>query len=217
MMATENLQPQIAAFFPGNEVTGAMWRRGELRAPLADEIVAAVDPRIPARPTGHTRTTLIEGVTRGRAAPLFVTRLLPGLNLVEYPYERMVSFSDLRPDGSVHNDMVFSGKAYDMYIEGTTDADQVVRYQVGVILLGSPQSPEWNHLYKLGRIPILSFKARIVDGKKLDEQVSYPLPNQTLFTIFLKNNPFYRLWLQRSSSKSADGAQPRPPAASPPR
>ena len=91
------------------------------------------------------------------------------------------------------------------------------RYQVGVILLGSPQSPEWNHLYKLGRIPILSFKARIVDGKKLDEQVSYPLPNQTLFTIFLKNNPFYRLWLQRSSSKSADGAQPRPPAASPPR
>jgi hypothetical protein len=171
---------------------------------------------MPARPTGHTKTTLIEGVTRGRAAPLFVTRLLPGLNLVEYPYEQMVSFSEFRPDGSVHNDMVFSGKIYDMFIEGTTDADQVGRYQVGVILLGSPQSPEWNHRYKLGRIPVLSFKARIVGGKKLDEEVAYPWPNQTLFTIFLKNNPFYRLWLQRrSSDQQAGGAQARPPAATP--
>ena len=32
-------------------------------------------------------------------------------------------------------------------------------------------------------------------GKMHDEEVSYLWPNETLFVIFLKNNIFYRLWL----------------------
>ena len=91
--------------------------------------------------------------------------------------------------------MVFSGHTYDIYIEGTTDADNIGRYEVGLILLGTPQSAEWNHKYRQGRIPLLRIKARIEGGEMHDEKVSYLYPNQSLFTIFLKNNIFYRLWL----------------------
>jgi hypothetical protein len=90
---------------------------------------------------------------------------------------------------------VFSGRTYDIYIEGSTDADRNGRYEIGVILLGSPQSAEWNHTYRQGRIPILKVKARIEGGRMHDESVTYPYPTQSLFTIFLKNNSFYRLWL----------------------
>ncbi len=201
MLATESLQPQVAAFFPGNEVRGAMWREMQTRSPLRDVIINAIEPRHPVHPVGTCKTTLIEGVTTGRAAPRFVARVFPGLNLVEYEYEKMVGFSEYHADGSADNDMIFDGKTYDLYIQGTTDANQIGRYNVGVIVLGSPQSAEWNHRFKQGRIPVLKFSALIADGKKIDESITYPWPNETVFTIFLKNNYFYRLWLEGRKEK----------------
>lgn len=197
MMATKNLQPQVADVFPGNELRGTMWRDLEIRTALDEAILNAMDPRLPTRPVGQGKITLIEGVTRGRAAPRFVTRVFRGLNLVEYEYKRMIGFTEHRADGSTYNDMVFSGKTYDLYIEGVTDAERVGRYEVGVILAGTLQSPEWNHRFKQGRVPVLKFKAKLVGGKKVDEEISYPWPNETMFTIFLKNNYFYKLWAAR--------------------
>ncbi|NQU76274.1 MAG: hypothetical protein HQ546_08195, partial [Planctomycetes bacterium] len=212
MMATKNLQPQVTAIFPGNELRGSLWRELHLSTPLQEALANALDPRLPVHAVGEGVTTMFEGITRGRAAPRFVTRVFPGLNLVEYEYDRMVSFSEFRPDGSAYNDMIFSGKVYDIYIEGTTDARQIGRYEVGLILLGTPESPLWNHRYKQGRIPLLKFKASIIDGRKLDEEVSYPWPNQTMFTIFLKNNYFYRLWVEsrKNNTTAVDQHAPAP-------
>jgi len=201
MMATESLQPQVAAFFPGNEVHGAMWRELQTRSPLRDVLINAIDPRHPVHPVGTCKTTLIDGVTTGRAAPRIVTRVFPGLNLVEYEYETMVGFSEYHADGSADNDMIFDGKTYDLYIQGTTDANHMGSYDVGVILLGSPQSAEWNHRFKQGRIPVLKFSAKIVGGKKIDEEITYPWPNETAFTILVKNNYIYRLWLDSRKKK----------------
>ena len=82
-------------------------------------------------------------------------------------------------------------------MEGATDSNNIGRYEIGLILLGSPQTPEWNHIYKQGRIPILKFTARIEGGKMHDEEVSYLWPNEALFTVFLRNNIFYRIWLNK--------------------
>lgn len=202
MQASEFLQPQIAAQFPGNILHGSMWTRRELSVPLVHALAETLNPQARAYPVGEGVTRLLDGVTEGRAAPHFVTRLLPGLNLVEYEYDEMVGFATYEEDGAVLNDMVFSGKRYDMYIEGLTNAEGRAEYEVGVILLGTPQTPAMNHQLKLGRIPILKFRARIEDGRKLDEQVTYPWPNEAAFSMFVRNNLFYRLWLERQRQPS---------------
>jgi len=195
VIAAENIQPQLARYFPGNTVGGLFNRTEESTVPLRNVVANFLDYRYPMRPTGQAKTVTTDGLVEGRAAPRFVTRIFPGLNLAKYHYNKMTSFATFRPDGVAENDMVFSGRIYDMYIEGTTDAQNIGKYEIGLILLGTPQTAEWNHTYRQGRIPILKLKARIEGGKMYDEVVSYPWPNESLFVIFLKNNIFYRLWL----------------------
>ncbi|MGB2819702.1 MAG: hypothetical protein WBF17_01875, partial [Phycisphaerae bacterium] len=201
VLGEENIQPQLAKFFPGNTVHGTFSRREKVSAALADVLAGAVDPRYPFRRVGSGRTVTIDGTTQGRAAPKFVTKIFPGLNLASYHYRKMTAFAEFGPDGVAKNDMVFDGKTYDLYMEGTTDAENIGRYEIGLILLGTPQSAEWNHTYRQGRIPILNFKARIEGGKMHDEEVSYLWPNETLFVIFLKNNIFYRIWLAAGKNR----------------
>ena len=196
VVATENIQPQLAKFFPGNTVGGLFNRNEKATIPLVDKIANIIEHNYPLHPVGKARTVTTDGVIEGRGAPKFVTRVFPGLNLTKYRYKTMTSFATFRPGGIAENDMVFSGSVHDLYIEGTTDIDNIGRYQVGLILLGTPQSAEWNHRYKQGRIPVLKLKARIEGGKMHDEVVSYPWPNESLFVVFLKNNIFYRIWLE---------------------
>ena len=195
VIATKNIQPQLARFFPGNTVSGYFNREEKIQMPLVYLLASGIDPSISVSPVGTGKTITTDGVVEGRGAPKFVTAIFPGLNLTKYQYNKMTSFSEYRSDGTALNDMIFSGQVYDLYMEGTTDADNIGRYEIGLILLGTPQSAEFNHSLKSGRIPILKIKARIEGGKMHDEEVSYLWPNETLFVIFLKNNIFYRLWL----------------------
>ena len=201
VLAEENIQPQLAKFFPSNTIKGSFSKREKSVAPLLDLLAVTLDARWPIIRVGTNRTVAIKGLTQGRAAPQFVTKIFPGLNLTKYPYEKMTAFAKLKPDGIVENDMVFSGKSYDLYMEGTTDANGIAQYEIGLILLGTPQSAKWNHTYRQGRIPLLNFQARIDGGKMHDEQVSYLWPNEALFTIFLKNNIFYRIWLASGNNR----------------
>jgi len=195
IIATKNIQPQMTKYFPGNTVYGYFNRSEKLTFYLRNFIANAADPRYSLRPTGQAKTITFNGLVEGRAAPRFVTHLFPGLNLAKYRYKKMTGFAKFLPDGSAINDMIFSGHTYDIYIDGKTDPKNIGTYEIGLILLGTPQSPEWNHTYRQGRIPILKWKARIEGGKLHDEEVAYPWPNETLFVIFLKNNIFYRIWL----------------------
>jgi hypothetical protein len=201
VLGEENIQPQLAKFFPGNTVHGTFSRREKVSAGLVDVLAGAIDPRYPVRRVGTGKTLTIDGVTQGRAAPSFITKIFTGLNLAKYHYRKMTAFAEFLPDGTAKNDMVFDGKTYDLYMEGTTDAENIGRYEIGLILLGTPQSAEWNHTYRQGRIPLLNFRARIEGGKMHHEDVSYLWPNETLFVIFLKNNIFYRIWLAAGKNK----------------
>ena len=202
VLAEDNIKPQLAKFFPTNTILGTFSKREKSAAPLIDLLGMSLDARWPIIRVGENKTVAVEGFTQGRAAPEFVTRIFPGLNLAKYNYSKMTAFAELRPDGTVYNDMVYDGKVYDLFMEGTTDINGLGKYEIGLILLGTPQSAQWNHTYRQGRIPLLNFQARIEGGKMHDVQVSYLWPNETLFTIFLKNNIFYRIWLAGGNNKN---------------
>ncbi|MCP4378072.1 MAG: hypothetical protein GY794_18105 [bacterium] len=193
--ARENIQPQLALFFPGNTVYGMFNRRQDVKLSVEDLVASTIDSSISVYPVGTAKTVTIDGMTQGRAAPTFVTALFPGLNMTSYRYLKMTAFSELQADGGAYSDMIFNGQTYDMYIEGTTDANKIGRYQIGLILIGTPQTPEWNHAWRQGRLPILKFQARIEGGKMHDVSVSYPWPNESLGEILLKNNILYRAFL----------------------
>ena len=204
LLTGENILAQLAQEFPGNTVYGTFSRAGELNFSLPEALMRILDGRYVPAMTGWARTDTVNGLVRGRAAPRFITRIFPGLNLASYRYRRMTAFAKYLSDGSASNDMIFAGPVYDLYMVGTTDAQRIGRYEIGLILLGTPQTPEFQHRFRQGRIPILKFKARIENGRFYDEEVTYPWPTEMAYKIFLENNIFYRIWLQVRSTPSAD-------------
>ena len=203
LQAAENIQRQMDMDFPGNTVGGAFSRSEHVSFALADFLMGALDARHRPVPVGRAKTVTTDGAIRGRSAPKFIANIFPGLNLTTYRYEKMIAFAELLPSGTARNDMLFDGIGYDIYIEGDTDKDRIGRYTTGVLLLPTKTSPESLHGLKQGRIPILKFKARIEDGQFHDQQVWYPLPTETAFTIFLKNNLLFRLWTVAFQKKGA--------------
>ncbi|MCD6377578.1 MAG: hypothetical protein J7L99_01865 [Planctomycetes bacterium] len=191
----ENILLQLAQEFPGNTVYGSFSQWKKVEYSLRDLLMSISDARYRPIAIGNAKTVAVDGMIRGKAAPKWMARFFPGLNLTTYRYRKMTGFAEYLPDGTVKNDMIFSGPVYDIYICGTTDMNGIARYEIGLILLGTPQSPEFNHRLRQGRIIILKFRARIANRRFYDEEISYPLPTETAYKIFLENNIFYRLWL----------------------
>ena len=201
VMAAESMQPQLKRHFPGNTVYGQFNRQENTSAPLRDVLANMLDPNVPLHPTGTAKTVTVDGLVVGRAAPRFVTFIFPGLNLARYRYRKMTGFATFKPDGTVENEMIFSGETYDMYIEGATSPENIADYDIGIILLGSVAGAEAHRNWRQGRFPILEWHARIVDGKVRDEVVSYPWPTETAFAVVLKNNIVYRAWVNAQKAK----------------
>jgi hypothetical protein len=199
--ATPRVGPMISRDFPGNTVNGLFSRSESLEIPLDAYLGQMLDPRYPMHPVGTAKLVATDGVVVGPGAPAFVTRVFPGLNLTEYRYDRMTAFSTYLPDGTAENETFFSGR-YDVYMEGTTAADGEAKYTLGLVLLGGSRA-DWQHDWKQGRIPLLNYRGRIVNGKFLDRVVSYPWPNQTLGEIFIRNNLIYRAWINRDKTRPA--------------
>ncbi|KKL10965.1 hypothetical protein LCGC14_2550530 [marine sediment metagenome] len=170
-------------------------------------IANSMDTRCRLRPVGKAKMTATNGVLIGPAAPKFVTNIFPNLNLTRYKYNKMTSFTDFLPDGSARNEIFFYG-GHDVYVEGVTKADDTMQYNLGLVLMGSAFPPEALRDWKQGRVPILKIKGLIKGGKILNEVVSYPLPNETLFEIFLRNSLVYRAWvnLQKKPHSPTDGS-----------
>jgi hypothetical protein len=194
LQATEQIRPQFAWTFPGNQLEGSFSRIEEVSVSWPAALSSMLDWRFPLALEGTAKIVARDGVLIGRAAPRPVADIFPGLNLAEYRYETMTGFTSFLADGSQSNDLIFSGENYDIYMEGTTAPDGRAEYEIGLILLSSPQSPELNHQLRLGRVPILYTRGRICRGELLDEEVSYPWPTESLATVFFKNNLIYRMW-----------------------
>jgi hypothetical protein len=202
VIGTEAIQPQLAKYFPGNTVEGLFTRDEELRETLPASIAYFLDHRYPWTPTGSAKTVATDGYIVGRAVPEWMAGIFPQLNLQRYEYRKMTGFATYLPDGVALNDMIFSGEEYDVYMEGTTDAENRARYTVGLLLAGG--SAEWNHAWKTGRLPLLKVRGTIYGGELLNREVSFLWPNETILAVTVKNNPLVRAFINRKKEKLAN-------------
>jgi hypothetical protein len=200
---TKEVKPLISRDFPGNDVTGYFNRNEDISYSLESMLANMIDYRYRLKPVGSATMVAEGGVLSGKAAPDFVTRIFPGLNLTKYKYTRLTGFTRFLADGSSENEMICTG-LYDIYVRGKTDFERNARYTLGVIIPvpGVKVSAEWHHNWKQGRIPILKVQGVIANGRMENEKVSYPWPNETLFEMFLQNNIFYRAWVNKRSGSA---------------
>ena len=200
LKATAEIQKMVEAEFPGNTVRGLFSQQADVELPLAAMLANMEDSRYPLIKIGEGKVVATQGEVVGQAAPEFVTKIFPDLRLSKNPYDIMTSFSKYRPDGTSENETIFEGK-YDLYMEGTTSFDKKTDYTLGLILLAKAATPEEHRAWRQGRIPLMKTKGVIVNRVLADVVVTYPWPTETLFTIFLKNNLFYRAWVVSHENK----------------
>ena len=178
----ESLRPFIASAFPDMQVHGTLTTRATRTQALAAGSV----------PVGEGETILTDGLLEGPSAPDYVTSILPGLKLTRYEFNRMSNVFENRPDGITENRMLFDGKAYDLFIFGRTYPDGRTRYTMGVDLLLSLGS-EVSRTLDQGKLPLLHYNGRIVGKAFAERDISYVLPHELMYDVFLRRNVLLRL------------------------
>jgi hypothetical protein len=184
----ERLEPKalVAAYlrdaFPGLTATGPMT--------LIDRSLQRLGapPDEPNHPVGSGEWIIDGGYMLGKAAPDWLTRVFPGLNLARFDFTRMHDWFTKYEDGRIRHRMVFQGRYYHVYVDGFTDADRRVRYEVGIDLLASLESQYWVESEQ-GRIPLFIKTGRISKDGTLDPDVVQFLPmTRVLETLLVQNN-----------------------------
>ena len=183
LLADENTAPMISGVFPDMTVTGTIT---ESRT-MATDILGGTKTKQFPREQG--KNLLRDGVLIGPSAPWWVTHWFPKLSLTEYQFEIADNvFSRDPEDGSVSNDMVLVGKGkYNIYINGTTKADNTTDYTVGVDL-SRFMTLQQRHNWRQFRVPLLSYTGQIADGKWASQTVKFVWLPQAAWNIFIKNN-----------------------------
>lgn len=175
-----NTRPLVEAFFPGLTVEGPITLIDATHQRLFDE------PGAPNPALGSGEMILGRGTVVGRAAPLAITRIFPGLNLTRFDFTRMHNRFEKQPDGRMDNQMVFYGANYHMYVDGASYPDGRIRYEVGIDLYAN-LIPTLSNKGQ-GRIAIfIKTGRRGPDNTLLDETVSYLRPDQLLANILSDN------------------------------
>ena len=178
-----SIQPQIEDFFPGLTVNGTFSDDSDEQARLFGW-PNDIDPN---RIVGQGRMAFTDGHLEGKAAPDWVTQIFPGLNFTRYNFAKLINWYTKFADGRVHNNMIFRGWPWNIYMEGDSLPDKTVRYQVGVDLMARYESKFWSSAGQ-GRIPLFSTSGRIENGKLLDQNLEY-VPLSTIYGLLVKTNP----------------------------
>ncbi len=176
------LQPMIDNFFPGLFVTG----RISIYETSSFDLKPATETS-PNYPEGKGKMIFINGYMIGKSAPDWVTNIFPRLNFAKYTFYRMHNWFRKYKDGKVHNNMIFRGNPWNIYIEGDSFPDGRVKYEVGVDLLARFESEYWSSVGQ-GRVPIFTTEGLIRNGKFAKQKISYVPPHELIYRVFIKNN-----------------------------
>lgn len=172
----------LAHTFPGMTATGPLT--------LIDESYLKwfPPPGDPNHETGQGQLMIEGGTIEGRAAPIWMTRIFPGLNLARFPFTYMHSWFDKKADGRIYHRMIYIGTYYNIYTDGYADADGNINYEAGIDFFADFDSQYWAHTGQ-GRIPLFTKTGRVApDGTILDEQVEY-VPRRFIQSLLVGNNP----------------------------
>jgi hypothetical protein len=132
---------------------------------------------------------IIEGGTiRGRAAPKWMTRIFPKLDLSSFDFTYMHSWFEKFRSGRIRHQIIYQGRYYNIYSVGYNDPDGRMQYEVGIDLLADLDSQYWAETGQ-GRIPLFT-KTGVIqpDGTLADETVYY-MPRSFIWSLLTKNNP----------------------------
>jgi hypothetical protein len=195
----DNLKPFVELTFPGMQVYGTVSQRVSTTQALAAG----------SYPKGRGETTLNDGLLRGPGAPDYITAVLPGLKLREYPFRRMTDEFENKGNGNVENRMIFEGKAYDVYIFGTSRADGQVEYSLGIDLMVSLGSKILTRNLDQGKLPLMYYTGRIKGAAYAEGPfIRYVLPHEFAYDVFVRRNLLLQL-VSKIGEKPPE--IPRPP------
>jgi hypothetical protein len=187
--SAERIQPgllvdaYLTKTFPGMKAMGPLT--------LLDETYQKLwpDPDDTNFEVGKGEIVIEGGTIQGRAAPQWMTRIFPGLNLARFDFSYMHSWFEKLPSGTMRHQMIFQGRYYNIYMIGHTDADRRMRYEVGIDFLADFDSKYWADSGQ-GRVPLFAKTGTILeDGTLADERVTYASPTRILETLLVRNNP----------------------------
>ena len=180
----DNLKPFVESTFPGMQVFGLVSQRVNTTQVLAEG----------SFPKGHGETTLNDGLLRGPGAPDYITNVLPGLKLTEYPFRRMTDDFENKGNGDIDNRMIFEGKAYDVYIFGISHADGQIDYSLGIDLLVSLGSKVLTRNLDQGKLPLMYYTGRIKGTAYAEGPfIRYVLPHEFAYDVFVRRNLLLQL------------------------
>jgi hypothetical protein len=129
------------------------------------------------------------GTVSGRAAPIWMTRIFPNLNLSSFAFSRMHSWFDKAADSRVHHQMIYHGDYYNVYMIGWGDPHGYFDYEVGIDFLAGLESEYWANTGQ-GRVPLFNKTGRVLpDGALADETVTFVSFTRVLESLFVRNNP----------------------------
>jgi len=172
----------LALTFPGMQATGALTIIDETYQKL---LPAADDPNYEV---GEGELLIEGGSVAGRAAPLWMTSIFPGLNFATFEFLYMHSWFKKFDDGRIRHQMIFQGRFYNVYMVGECDAEGYMSYDVGIDFLADFDSRYWAESGQ-GRIPLFTKTGKVMpDGTLADEVVVY-VPRKFIKSLLVENNP----------------------------
>ena len=205
----DNLRPFIDTTFPGMQISGTLSMRANRVRRLAEG----------AHATGRGEIVATDGLLEGPAAPEYIQRVLPGLKLTQYRFNRMSNLFENKENGDTDNRMIFDGRSYDIYIFGDTHPDGRVEYTLGVDLSVSLGSKVISRTLDQGKLPLLYYTGRIVGAQFAERNVRYVLPHEFAYDVFVRRNLLLQV-IHRIGEKPPEirrplvvppGKDPRPP------
>jgi hypothetical protein len=191
----EKLTPMIAKLFPNMVVEGQADQVYQADTPL---FATATQPKYPV---GLSQFKATRGSMSGPAAPEWLTDLLPGLKLTVYEFSQMESISNLQANGRADSVMLFEGSPYSLYIIGHTDPDGTADYTLGVDLFNSLGQSEDVRKLQQGWVPLMTYKGRIVNSAWVGQTVSFKLPHEVAYEVFLQRSLVARLLQQSGEAR----------------
>lgn len=175
------VQAYLRRSFPGFTAAGPLT--------LIDRSLQRLDvPQDPANyPVGSGELIIDGGYVEGKAAPDWLVRIFPGLNLARYDFLRMHDWFTKQENGRIDHRMIFQGRYYHLYMEGFTDAARNIRYEVGIDLLARLESKYWVES-RQGRIPLFLKTGRLRDDGTLEQDTVQFTPMGRVIESLVQNN-----------------------------
>ncbi len=180
--AEDNVKAMVLYDFPGLHASGAVTLNDATHQRFFNE------PGVLNHPVGEGDWIIEGGAYVGRAAPMWLTRIFPGLNTARYEFVRMHDWFKKHVDGRVDHHMIYQGKSYNIYMKGHSLATTGrSHYEVGIDLLAGYDSRYWSETGQ-GRVALFTADARVESGVEVEKVIRFVLPHRVISDVFFRNN-----------------------------